>query len=37
MVTNDTADVPHVCEICDEPFETESELTRHVRNVGIVD
>jgi len=37
MVTNDISDVPYVCEICDEPFETESELMRHVRDVGIVD
>ena len=36
-MTNDTPDEPYVCEICDESFETESELTRHVRDVGIVD
>jgi len=28
MMTNDTSAEPHVCEICDEPLGTESELTR---------
>ena len=37
MITNHTPDEPYICEICDEPFETESELIRRVRDVGIAD
>ncbi len=33
----DTETTDYVCEACEKRFETEAELERHVRNVGIVD
>jgi len=27
----------HVCEACDEPFDAETELRRHIRRVGLVE
>jgi len=27
----------HVCEACGEPFDSEAELRRHVRQVGVVE
>jgi hypothetical protein len=34
---NDTERAEYVCEVCDERFETERELRRHVHDVGLVD
>lgn len=35
-MTDRTTD-EHVCEVCDERFESEAALEDHVHDVGIVD
>ena len=33
---NNTASKAHVCDICDETFESEAELEQHIRDQGLV-
>jgi len=33
----DTEASEYVCEACEKAFETEAELERHIRDVGLVD
>ena len=34
---DDGHDDDHVCEACEESFETETAIERHLRAVGLVD